>query len=119
MQQADFAADILLLRGDNGPPPLVGSALSDWLITNRLYAGMPPQSPDDKSAHPLPGPVISLNQPQYQVEARKLLSYSAAYSVSRVPLSPTPGRSIASYSSRQPAVESAVAHVYRRDIADR
>jgi hypothetical protein len=34
MQQADFAADILLLRRGQLSPPLVGSALSDWLITN-------------------------------------------------------------------------------------
>lgn len=60
---------------DNGPPPLVGSALSDWLITNSTLCRY--ASPNHLMIKVLihcQCPVISLNQPQHQVEARKLLS---------------------------------------------
>ena len=75
MQQADFAADILLLRGGQRSPTAGGFGLV------RLAYNKQHLMPVYLSNHLMikmfihrQRPVIGLNQPQYQVEARKLLS---------------------------------------------
>ena len=75
MQQADFAADILLLRGGQRSPTAGGFGLVRLAYNKQHF--MPVCLPNHLMIKVLihcQCPVISLNQPQYQVEARKLLS---------------------------------------------
>ena len=73
MQQADFAADILLLRGGQRSPTAGGFGLVR-LAYNKQHL-MPVSFTNHLMVKMLihrQCPIISLNQPQHQVEARKL-----------------------------------------------